>query len=292
MGGAYRLAVRAAFERLGSSSGLDCDRFSCDSFPFKWHYHPEYELTFIVHGAGTRFVGDNISRFTAGDLVFLGPNVPHTWASDVVGAEGCEAIVVHFAEGFLGEGIVGREEAGPVRELLARSRRGLAFEGFRSPAQLEKLIATSGLERLLVLLQILVDMTVVELRPLCSPAFARPHENATRRIDNVCRFLYENCGTGISLTDAAEIAHMTPGSFSRFFRRAMGRSFTSYMNELRVARACALLCDTEFPVGWIATEAGFANLANFNRRFKEIKGLTPSAYRNQFASKAEAALQV
>ena len=47
-----------------------------------WHYHAQYELLYISQSNGIRFVGDNVSQFFPGDLVLVGPYLPHLWRND------------------------------------------------------------------------------------------------------------------------------------------------------------------------------------------------------------------
>src|SRR5437764_2448605 len=51
------------------------------AIPFQWHHHPEFELTLTLNSRGQRFIGDHIGRYDDGDLVLIGPNLPHTWCS-------------------------------------------------------------------------------------------------------------------------------------------------------------------------------------------------------------------
>jgi transcriptional regulator GlxA family with amidase domain len=79
---------------------------------------------------------------------------------------------------------------------------------------------------------------------------------------------------------AAELG-MGESRFSRFFRRATGNTFTDFVNRIRVNRAGQLLMETDRQVTQICYEVGFNNVANFNRRFLEIKGVTPSEFRRE-----------
>lgn len=276
--------MRAIREQL-STNDFDYLNVSVTSSHFNWHYHSKYELMLIVRGTGMRYVGDSVDSFGSGDVTLLGPNVAHTWASDTEGSVGIKALVIHFERRYLGDELLARPEAQEVDDLLSRSRRALGFPPSQRVTDFIAAMETvSGLRRVLLLTETLLELSEVGGTPLCSAAFTRlPQELARRRIDNVCQFLHQSCTRHVSISEAAEVAHMTPDSFSRFFRHAMGRSFTDYLNELRVGRACALLSDTDLPVGSIAAESGFTNLANFNRRFKERKAMTPRSYRNQFA---------
>jgi AraC-like DNA-binding protein len=79
---------------------------------------------------------------------------------------------------------------------------------------------------------------------------------------------------------AAELG-MSESRFSRFFRKATGNTFTDFVNRVRISRACQLLMDTEQQITHICYEVGFNSVANFNRRFLEIKGMKPSDFRRQ-----------
>ena len=101
---------------------------------FLWHFHNVYELNLVVSGAGTRFVGDHIGHFEAGDVVLMGPHLPHTWCGDggvATKRRGgiYQAVAVQFADGFLGESLPSDPEWHHVRGLLARASRGISFGG-------------------------------------------------------------------------------------------------------------------------------------------------------------------
>jgi len=273
----------------GSSFGFRL--FRLKAFPFRWHVHPEVELTLIHSGFGRRLVGDDISSFGPGDLVLLGSDLPHTWASDPEASgrgKRCVSTVVQFLPDFLGRQMLAAPEFGGVARLLERARRGLVFTGRARAAVAERIgqMATaSPAGRLMLLLDALLllsgDRTA---KPLCSAGF-RPAPEAVHRtrIAEVCAFLNQEYERPIRLAEAAKVAHLSPHSFGRFFRNAMGKGFTDYLNELRVGRACDLLIRTDRPILSVATEAGFENLSNFNRRFLALKGMRPREFRQEHA---------
>src|SRR5262245_16781071 len=108
--------MRAQFEKVTS----DASRFfnlkhrADPRFEFTWHYHREYELTLIVRSSGRRFVGDHIDEYRDGDLVLLGPNLPHTWCSAPAPGTRHDAVVVQFADDLLGPGRLDGLKLGPV----------------------------------------------------------------------------------------------------------------------------------------------------------------------------------
>ncbi|WP_419999979.1 AraC family transcriptional regulator [Streptomyces boninensis] len=276
--------MKPRFEQPGVPDGTT---FSCfirrqESFDFAWHFHREYELTLITEGSGTRYVGTTVERYEPGDLVLLGPDLPHTFASEPY--EGmAEAAVAQFRHDFLGPDFFGLPQFRPLAGLLAHSVRGLHFgrvsgEVARLLADLPRLPPAAQTVALLTALQHLTsDATATAIT---GPGYAPAPSPAVReRIDAVCRHLRQTHTQPVDQTAVAALVHMSPTSFSRFFRRAMGRTLTDYVNQLRIETACTLLTDTALPVTEVATRSGYQNLSNFNRRFKELKGLRPTQYR-------------
>lgn len=257
-------------------------------FAFNWHYHPEYELTYIHRGSGTRLVGDQIEAFHDGDMVLLGPNLPHTWATDGIKSwEGnASAVVVQFKPEVLSGEFLQLPELSSVCALLEQSKRGVVFhasvaeEMARRLAQLPNL---HGLERLSGLLLLLNDLGGSNgwrqlVSPLYNPTVGRNNE---QRIDRAFRFLHQHFTEQISLSDLAAEVHMTETSFCRFFKKTTGKAYTEYLNDLRVHRACQLLTEGDVPMPTVAYSAGFSSMTHFNRMFLVKKKMTPGAWRKK-----------
>lgn len=261
-------------------------------FAHGWHRHAELELTLIVASCGTRLVGDNIETYESGDLVLLGPDLPHAWRSDPSfgGRDGARrrlhrAIVVQFREDFLGTSFLQAPELRQVRQLFQAAGRGLQVLGSlrdEVARRLQDLGRAEGPDRLLGLLGILVILaqTRSSLRPLARGKLQiPPPEGELHRIDRVLAYLAAHHTEPINQARVAAILGLSPAGFSRFFRRATGRTFSRYLGELRIGRAAQLLIETDRPILEISFDSGFANLSNFNRRFRSLKGVTPSAFR-------------
>ncbi len=280
--------MKPVYEKVPNSpeSSFCCYLRKAPAFPFEWHYHPEYELTAILAGTGRRLVGDSAADFRPGDLVLVGPDLPHTWHSSVPGPGGdCAAVVVQFAGGFLGAGFFDRVEMRGPAGLLAGADRGLVF-GRRTWRQVEdavgRLVATRGFERLIGLLRILRQLSSApDARPL-SGAAVKGRAGDRERFNEVFRFLSANLDRRITRAEAAAAAGMSPSNFSRFFKRVCGRGFVTCLNELRVSRACGQLAETDRGIAEICFAAGFRNVSNFNRQFRKIKGCCPKDYRAEF----------
>ncbi|MEM9720379.1 MAG: AraC family transcriptional regulator, partial [Bacteroidota bacterium] len=99
------------------------------------------------------------------------------------------------------------------------------------------------------------------------------------RIDTVLKFISDNYDSYLTLNDVADIACLTPNSFCRFFKRVTNKSFTQFLNEVRIRNAARLLVQKNLPISEICYMVGYRSITNFNRQFKEIIGNTPKQYR-------------
>lgn len=274
---------------LDESMSLRAFRRAERKFDWNWHYHPEWELTLITRGNGARLVGDHSERYRAGDLVLLGGNLPHTWASGEGGnsAKSQEAVVVHFVAGAYPESLLEMEEFQPLRRLLARSGQGIAFSPVMTPGLLEdirSLPEKHGADAWLALTSVLNRLSGLEGRTLASASYrARRSFKIGTRLGRVIAHM-EACSDGpLALADVARFAALTPASFARFFRRMTGKTFVEYRNGCRVRNACRMLVESDRTVLDISLACGFQNLSNFNRCFRAALGMPPRAYRRQWS---------
>lgn len=248
-----------------------------------YHYHPEYEILHIRDGHGRRLVGNTIVHFGPGDLVFIGPQVPHVWMS-APDCTRCETIFVQFLPDFLGAGFFDRPEMRSVRRLMDLSQRGVVFDSEVRREVIEQLEAFDFLnetERLLALLNILVRMSGdAAAHPLgFGVSNARLNRGHEARIDRVFQHLNQHLTEPIVQADIARSVGMSPATFSRLFRRTTGRSFMRVVNELRIDQVCRRLTESSQTIAEIAFDCGYETLSHFNRQFRRIMKTTPRQYR-------------
>lgn len=256
----------------------------------RWHYHDEYELHLIVATSGKAFVGDWIGQFQPGHLVLTGPRLPHNWVSmDQPESVPVRDLVIQFPH----EPIVQMADIVPefaeVLPMLERAKHGIEFFdlGDRAHEHWRRVKAARGVHRFSAFCAFLADLaTSTDYRLLSSVQLQGVDDDRSlAQIDAVVSRITENLSQNLSAADIAAELGMTESRFSRFFRRATGNTFTDFVNRVRINRACQLLMESDSLITDICYVVGFNNVANFNRRFLDIKGMTPREYRRQTQSR-------
>lgn len=261
-----------------------------DDYPWArsvWNFHPEFEIHLIRKSTGTVFIGDYIGEFSPGHLAIVGGGLPHNWVSHIHAGETINSrdLVVQFDPEKLKKASTYLPEIGALEGFFERSLRGIVFFGdaARTGANaLEAMGDAKGLDRLNQFLRLLELLATSDTyKVLSSPGFSPDLNSSALNIMQRCTsYICDHVASDLSLPDVASVAGMTESTFSRFFQKNSGRSFTDYLTELRIGRACRLLAETQQPVSGICYEVGYFNLSNFNRNFLKRRGMTPSRYRD------------
>ena len=284
--------MKAHYEKvLHNETSIAAFERKVPEFPFYWHYHPEFELTLILDSSGQRLVGNSIADYGPGDLVLLGPDLPHSWRSGPVKARAQKlhtAIVFQFRRDSLGDQFFALKELRSVAALLERSACGLEFghtqRGAEAAQKLKEFYHLLPAQRLLLLISVLLllaeetDAHELSTYPV-QPVY---HKKDQKRIELICQYLHEHFEEEIDFTALAERFHMDQASLCRFFKRATGRTLTTYLNEYRLGAASQLIVQTDASLLEIAFQVGFGNYSNFHRQFRRIKGYSPRALRQTF----------
>jgi AraC-like DNA-binding protein len=285
--------MKPTFEQIKknpSKSSINQLILNLPEFEPYWHFHPEYELTYIIKGSGKRIVGDSIEPFVPGDLVLLGADLPHTWNSVQSDQEKgiCKAVVFQFNKGMVPDSENWFPEFENIQRLLEKAYRGISFSGQQATKigiKLEKLPKHKGLQKLTRFWLILDELgRADEYSFLASEGYA-PSLNKFNgdRINNVFKFVSYHFAEEIKLRQLANLTHMTETSFSRFFKIITGESFMDYLNSYRISKACVLLAEKkEMSILEIAYKSGFKSSTHFNRMFLDKKGCTPTNFRRQY----------
>ncbi len=262
-------------------------------FDLNFHFHPEYQLFIVLKGTGTRFIGDHVSPFKEGDLVFTGPDLPHVWRSDMEYFEGnkqltAEGIVIYFHENFLGESVLQKAELFRIRQLFLKAQRGMEIQGGKAEqikAMMIELTGEKDFDGVLGLLKILnVLSNTTEFKFLASAGYTNSlKESDTERMNIVYAFVLKNFRERISLEQAAGIANMAPASFSRYFKMHTNKTFSDFLTEIRIGHSCKLLIEKRMNISQACYDSGFHTLSNFNRQFKAFTHHTPMEYKKRYS---------
>jgi AraC-like DNA-binding protein len=275
------------YEPEGSYGSVSCLEHGYPNPLVRWHYHEEYELHLILRTCGKVFVGDYIGHFEPGHLVLTGPRLPHNWISTDVGPEGVTLRdrVLQFSGEPLRRAAEALSDLREVLPLLDRARLGVEFFGMaeRANERLETIKRLHGVKRFSEFLSFLGELAeCTDYRLLSTmPLQSFDDDHSLEQISGIVDYITANASESFSMADMSQRVGMSESQFSRYFRRATGNTFTDFVNRLRIARACQLLMETDRYISNVCYDCGFNNVANFNRRFLEIKGMTPKEFRRQ-----------
>ena len=268
--------------------------FDYNYYPTPWHYHPEYELVMVTESSGKRFIGDHISDFDAGNLAFIGPCIPHTYKNDDKYYDDAselraKSIVIHFTESSLGNDFLNLPEARILANLFEQSMYGLDISGRTRDLignKLHDIIELSGMKRWICLIDILLEIAESnEVSHITRTPFTGFNAKESLRLCNVFDWITTNFEKDIKLSEAAQVAGMNENAFSRYFSQRTRKTFSSFIQELRLQKAAKMLIENNLSITQVCYDCGFNNISNFNRQFQNHYNTNPMNYRKTFLSK-------
>jgi AraC-like DNA-binding protein len=288
--------MKPQFERVTfpKSCSLRVYNRRVSKIPFEWHHHPEYELTLTLNSRGWRFIGDHIGQYQAPDLVLVPPDMPHTWASTETLEQGepHTAIVIWFSRNWALRLVELCPEYSAVRRLLQNASTGLAFTpeiAMHMAERLPHLLSEVSQTRLHAVLDLLVCIAGEEAANLSKNAMTVPasSDGEPAQLTRMLNHLHKRFQEPVSILELCKVGNISERSLHRLFVKHTGESVSEYLCKLRIGRACMRLAETDLPISMIAFEVGLSNLANFNRQFRRVRGITPSGYRKSFQQRGD-----
>lgn len=253
------------------------------------HSHPEVELVYIKEGFGKRIIGDKIEPFEAGDMVFIGSNLPHTWRSDEQFYKEdsrirSKATVVYFNKCVFSSVFYHMQETLKIKGFFQKAERGILIKGNTKTKvlqKLNKLQTKEGFEKILGLFEILNLLSQSkEISIIVTDGYNAEEQHPEKdRLSEVYKYVQENYREDISLDRIAGIANLTPQSFCRLFKKRTNKHFIEYLNAVRISYACKNLLETDCSIFEVAYDCGYKTVSNFNKLFKKITCVNPTEYR-------------
>ena len=251
------------------------------NFEVPWHQHIELELILFTEGAGLSFVGNYVGEFEVGDIFFLGSNLPHTFqkSGDLI----TSAVVVHFKEDFWGQDFLKMKECKNIHSLFNKAFQGLKITGktkdLLNPL-IQSLAAEKGLSKLITLLECLNHLAETEEYTTLSTQDKKQLNTKNKeRIDRIFQYTMDNFKDPITLNNIAEVANMSIPAFCNYFKKSTKKNYIEFLNEVRIGYACNLIIENQTNITEACYQSGFNTIANFNRQFLKIKGMTPSSFK-------------
>lgn len=277
---------------LNHASSIAVKREITPFMDYPLHYHPEFEIIYVEKSYGIRLMGNHIGNFSDGDLMFISPNLPHVWRNDndfyLENKERfVDVYVIHFREDALKTGFFDLPELTHLKNLFQHGQQGMLIKGTNRQKIIElikNVYHSSGLDRLVLFLKTLDEISKTDDYELLSnQGFANSLNNAdSERINKVMNFLMENYTRDIQLEEVAKIVNLNKSSFCRYFKYRTHKTYSQFLNEIRIAHACKLLINGEKTIAEICYETGYNNISHFNRQFKLINKLTAREYAKSY----------
>lgn len=251
----------------------------------QWHAHPEFEIVYISNGDGNRHISNSLTSYKGGDLIIVGPNLPHFGFSESLEEQHTE-VVIQLTEDFLGSHFLKNPEFEDIAGLMERTRNGLSFRGgFKHEIgnEMMAMVDMKPLPRLLKLFEILDRMAH-------STSFRMLHaEHMDFNVDSVdgdrlqqiSNFIKDRYQESLVVADVASDIGMTVPAFCRYFKKVTKKTFNQFLNEYRIGHARRMIRNSSYTLAAISLDCGFSNISNFNKQFKRITGETPSEFRKR-----------
>ena len=255
----------------------------------RWHFHPEYELHLVTSTTGNRYVGDHIGPFGIGDLVLVGPNLPHNWISDVAPGETIEerCLVLQFTHEVVAGCIATFPELRFVDRLLKDATQGIKFSSAlseRIEPLMRALLKAKGAKRITLFIEMLDHLShdAAQERIASSGLRLDPAAYMSSAMNSVLEYVGRNVTKELNEADLAKLNGQSVSAFCRSFRKHTGLTFVQHVNAMRIELACQHLTQDDLTITEICFEIGFNNVSNFNRQFLLLKGMPPSKFRTLY----------
>lgn len=250
------------------------------------HQHSEIQISYIEKGTGSLIVGDSINDYNEGDILVIGGYVPHVFRSDVNASDESVMYTLFFDYNSFGKDFFRLTDLALADDFFKLSEYGMKVLTNKDKiiALFDGLPQQNKVEQIASLLMVISQIAQSETQPLSSFVYRKIYsDDEGKRMSNVLKFAMEHYHEQITLEQISEKASMSKNAFCRYFKKRTNKTFFQFLIEIRIENACKLIVHKpELSISLISEQCGFTNIPNFNRKFKELKGCTPSKYRSQF----------
>lgn len=260
-------------------------------FTNTFHFHHGYELILIVRSSGKIYAGNKVMNYEEGEIYMFGPGLVHCFcnnSSPVDTDEIAHAIIVQFSEDFIGKGFFDNLELRKIKELMQLSEYGIKFNKISSAVNtlFFQFQVNQQMKNLIILLQILDELSQRSSENVLlltdDPRKIHYKDADSKKLESIFKYVLENYHHHVDSKSAASLACMNEAAFCRYFKKRTTKTFSQFVNEIRISHATRLLIGTETGISEICYNCGFDNISYFNRQFKIFQGKSPREYRKDF----------
>ena len=241
-------------------------------------------------------MGDHISAYKESDLVLIGSNIPHLNFDYGIQTD-YNKEVLHLSPNFKNRVFNEIAELKLILNLFERSQCGIAFSGKTKEEvgkRLKELYLLDPFPQFLEVLHIFQILAASEEYELLhgEPFINKYNEKQQKRLREVYSFVDRNYQNKIGIDQVAALCHLEKAAFCRYFKKATGNTFISFLNQYRISQAKRLLLAGK-NIGESCYECGFESLSYFNRTFKKVTAENPSDFKKRMmGAKSEMGIAV
>jgi len=250
------------------------------------HQHGEIQISYIAKGAGSLIVGDSINEYREGEVLVIGGFTPHAFKSDIIASPESIMYTLFFDINSFGKDFFRITDLAATKDFFHKSEFGMRVLSNKEAIieEFGKLPSQNKVERIATLLMVISHILKSDTEPLSSFVYKKKFsDDEGKRMNDVFKYAMERFHEPINLDEVADVANMSKNAFCRYFKKRTNKTFFQFLIEIRIENACKLILNKpELSISMISDQCGFNNIANFNRKFKELKGCSPTKYRLQF----------
>ncbi len=260
-----------------------CLTFKTVTSDFKsiWHTHQDFEIVCIEDGGGVLHYGREKKPYGRGDLLALGPWVPHRFMEK---SREHRSTSILFNHNFIIPGFFFAELVREIKDFLDTASSGLFFKaGLERVGGVIELLASkeTGFDQAMHLLFLLKKLSGLPDAERILPEGTGYENRSYMKLQEILHYIHEHSRHRLLQGEVAREFFMSRSAFSRFFKEKTGEGFSRYLTVLRLEKACKLLEYTDRSITEIGQQAGFESISAFNRAFARFRSESPSAYRKR-----------
>ncbi|TWE08511.1 xylan 1,4-beta-xylosidase [Neobacillus bataviensis] len=251
------------------------------------HAHRDIELIYMIKGQLQVKITNNIYHLNTSDFILVNSNEFHSFQSQKDNL----FVVFHFnyleLSSLLGQkNLLFSCNSNEQSHFLDSEFRKVIEELLSVYMQQRNDSEVESLEKTFKLISLL-KLHYLKSTNLLEPQSYSTSKGQNERLIEIMEYIQSNYREPLTLEEVAGLHFISVPYLSKFFKKQTGKTFSQYINEIRLAHAVNELVNTDKPITRIALDNGFPNLAAFNRVFNESYQLKPVEYRKQMSDTTE-----